>query len=421
MGLTAGAALTAAGTAGCGSGGSGSGSGELRLVAAEYGRASGVSSTQHYWQDVVDAFSRGNPDIGVDVSVVRWQDANIDVGRQVADGQAPDIAQISSFADLAADGQLYPAEELLSLPQLADFLPALAQAGERAFDQYAMPFASLTWRLFYNPELFENAGLDPERPPRDWDELLDAAVALRDADVRVPFSLPLGHQEAYSEAALWMIGGGGGIADTTGNYSIDVEENVQTFTWLRDEFVSRGLNGGSQPSAVSRDQAYADFAGGVAGMVFGHPLMARYAEEVDLPFATATIPGSTGPVVSTLGEASWILALNQRGNKEDVSTFLQYVFDSGQVTSFAEHYGLLPVTVPATDALRESGDPAYLLPFLDDLDTATFHPVWKVTWSQVAASLGEGIGQALQPGSDIAGVLGEIQAEADTAERSPGE
>jgi multiple sugar transport system substrate-binding protein len=422
LGVTAAAAGAALTATGCGGGGgSGSGEGALRLVAAEYGQAVGVSSTERYWEEVVRGFRRGHQEIGVDVSVARWQDASAEVSRLVEKGQAPDIAQIASFADFAAADQLYRADELLSLPQLADFVPSLARAGQRLYDQYGLPFASMTWRLYYNQGMFEDAGLDPESPPRDWEELLDVASALRDAGVRVPFALPLGHGQAVSEAALWMMGGDGGIADATGNYAIDAYANVETFTWLRDDLVAASLTGGGQPSALSRDQAYADFAQGIVGMVFGNPLLARQAAEADVPFGTAPPPGATGPLPSTLGEASWILALNQRENEQEIGTFLRYVFGSGSVTSFAEHYGLLPVTVPATEALRERGEPSYLLPFLDDLPSATFHPVWKVSWARVASSIGEGIGRALEPGSDILGVLGELQVEAEAADRAAGE
>jgi multiple sugar transport system substrate-binding protein len=415
---------------GCGSDEAGAESGALRLVAAEYGQATDVSSTERYWQDVVRGFHRRHGDIGVDVSVARWQDAGTEVSRLVKDGRSPDIAQIGSFADLAAGEHLYTADEILSLPQLADFIPALSRAGERVYAQYGMPFAALTWRLYYNHTLFEEAGLDPEAPPRDWDELLQAASALRDAGVPTPFALPLGHPEAYSEAALWMLGGdGGGIADATGNYSIDVYANVQTFTWLRDELLGRGLNGERHPADLSRDQAYDAFARGEVGMVFGNPMLARQMAKAGVEaesgagvaYGTARTPGGSGPLTSTLGEASWILALNQRENQERIRTFLRYVFGSGSVTAFAEQYGVLPVTMPATEALRDSGEPAYLLPFLDDLPTATFHPVWKVTWARVAASLSEGIGRALRPGSDILSALGEIQAEAEIADQAAGE
>jgi multiple sugar transport system substrate-binding protein len=425
LGVTAGAAgAVGLGAAGCGGVGPGDGEAALRLVAAEYGRGEGVASTRDFWEDVVRKFQRARQDIDVDVSVIEWQDASIEVARLLEADQAPDIAQVSAFSDLAAAEALYPVHELLTIPQQADFVPSLARAGDVGHVQYGMPFASVTWRLYYNRTLFADAGLDPEQPPRDWDELLAAATALKDAGVRVPFGMPLGHDQAYSEAAVWMLSGGGGITDTIGGYAIDSDENVATFTWLRDELVGTGFVGGSDPAVLNRVGIYADFAVGSVGMVFGDSQLMRRAVaagvEVRADPGTARLPGRDGPVASTLGEAAWVVGLNRGGDREPVSTFLRYVFGSGRATGFASRYELLPVTTQATDEMIASGEPARLLPFLEELPNAAFHPVGKVSWSSVAASISTGIGEALQPGADVAAVLGRLQRRAAAADRAAG-
>jgi multiple sugar transport system substrate-binding protein len=43
---------------------------------------------------------------------------------------------------------------------------------------YGLPFVVDNRALFYNKELFREAGLDPERPPQTWDELEAAAIKL---------------------------------------------------------------------------------------------------------------------------------------------------------------------------------------------------------------------------------------------------
>ena len=39
--------------------------------------------------------------------------------------------------------------------------------------QYAMPFNVSTPMLYYNKDVFEAAGLDPETPPTTYDEVLE--------------------------------------------------------------------------------------------------------------------------------------------------------------------------------------------------------------------------------------------------------
>lgn len=50
---------------------------------------------------------------------------------------------------------------------------------------YGVPIDVMTIQLLYNKALFRKAGLDPERPPQTWDELLRAARQLKAAKIPV--------------------------------------------------------------------------------------------------------------------------------------------------------------------------------------------------------------------------------------------
>src|SRR5699024_6419933 len=45
----------------------------------------------------------------------------------------------------------------------------------------SMPFNSSTPVLYYNKDAFKKAGLDPEQPPKTWEELSAAAKKIRDS------------------------------------------------------------------------------------------------------------------------------------------------------------------------------------------------------------------------------------------------
>lgn len=403
----------------CGSEDSGSSETVLKLVAAEYGDASDTGSTQRYWNELVADFRLEHPEIIIDVTTLRWQDANAEVARMVAEGNAPDIAQIGAFADFAAAGQLYRAEELLPISQLADFIPSLAIAGEMRRVQYGMPFAARIGRLFYNKDLFEDAGLDPKAPPETWEELLEAATALRTAGVPTPFALPLGHDDAAGETLMWMVSGGGGLTDNTGGYTISSPMNASTFNWLRDELVGPGLTGERAPGSTTRVQAYADFASGTVGMLFADPVLMRQADRGQVAWGHAELPGVAAPSTTTLGEASWVMAFNERGHREAIGTFLKYVFTSENVNSFAERWELLPVTTPASQEMQDAEEDdagVRLTPFLESLPTATFFPVGKVSWGRVSTLVAQGIGATLEPGSNVQGILADLQEQAEAAD-----
>lgn len=47
---------------------------------------------------------------------------------------------------------------------------------------YGVPFVNYNWGLFYNKDLFKEAGLDPEKPPKTLDELTEYAKKLTKVD-----------------------------------------------------------------------------------------------------------------------------------------------------------------------------------------------------------------------------------------------
>jgi multiple sugar transport system substrate-binding protein len=398
---------------GCGSSG-GSGDVTLRLVAADYGD-SDANSSQKYWDNLVKEYEAGHPGVKVEVSVYSWTDVDRKVSEMVAAGEAPDMAQIGAYADYAAKGRLYTADELLSIPVQANFALQLTDAGEQERAQYGLPFASSTRLLFYNKTLFTQSGLTP---PKTWDQLASDAEVLKAAGVKYPYALPLGPEEAQAETLQWMLSGDGGYTNNVGTYSIDSQENVKTFTWLKDELVGKGLTGPTAPDKLNRADAFAAFTEGEVGMLSGHPTLMKMAAAKGVDFGMVPMPGVDGPSKSTLGVADWMMAFKQNGHAEQVGDFLDFVYSDKNVLAFSREYDLLPVTTSASEAMAGDADDQDLAPFLDELTTAELYPVNKTSWASVNADVKAQIGKAVGESGSPAGVLGSLQAEADAADNA---
>ncbi|WP_235978365.1 ABC transporter substrate-binding protein [Streptomyces lycii] len=405
------AAATVLTLSGCG-GDSTGGRVTLRMVAADYGDSK-ANSSQKYWDRLVEDFESEHEGIEVDVTVLDWADVDKEVAEMADRGEAPDIAQIGAYADYAAEGKLYSADQLLSIPAQADFLPGLAQAGEVHRTQYGLPFAASTRLLFYNKTLFEKAGVTG--PPRSWEELRQAARALEDAGVKTPYALPLGPEEAQAETMMWMLGGGGGYTDNINSYVIDSPENVRTFEWLRDEFVGEGLTG-TDPGGLNRQEAFDAFARGEVGMLNGHPTLMRQAEQGGVKYGMAPLPGREGESEVAMGVADWLMAFKENGHRKQVGTFLDFVYGEENVRDFSERYDLLPVTNSASEAMRADEGNEHLWDFLDQLPAADFYPSDKTSWAQVSRDVKAKAGSLVRDGADPAGVLSEIQRDAARAE-----
>lgn len=375
----------------CGSD-SGSGPVTIKLVAADYG-ATPETSSKKYWDGVVADFSKQHPDITVDVNVISWNDIDKEVAAMIERGDYPDILQTGGYADFAADDLLYSADELLSIPVQADFITSLADAGQVQRVQYGIPFVSSSRLLFYNKDLFKQAGIT-DGPPETWAELKAAAVKLKAAGVEVPYALPLGPEEAQAESMMWMLGDGGGFTDQVGSYTLDSKENIDTFTWLRENLVDTKLTG-PDPSKTDRKKVFDNFLKGKVGMLNGHPTLIGQAKKAGIKYGLAPIPGKDGALEETLGVADWMMAFKENGNKEAIGEFLSFAYNEKNTVAFLKQYDLLPVTASASDRTLADTSREDIWPFLDKLPSAQFYPLGDPVWVPVSAEIKKEIGKAV--------------------------
>ncbi|MGW0465863.1 ABC transporter substrate-binding protein [Streptomyces sp. NPDC003027] len=415
LGLTATIAalgLTAA-LSGCGLTGGDSGDVTLKLVAADYDLTGG-DTTKKYWDGLTAAYEAEHPGVKVDVQIESWNDVDRKVAEMVKAGQAPDIAQIGAYADYAAAGALYSADELLSIPVQANFLAPLTAAGESRGTQYGLPFAASTRLLFFNEELFEEAGVT--KAPTTWAELAAAARKLEDDGVPYPFALPLGPEEAQAETMMWLLSGGDGYTDATDRYKIDSEQNVKTFDWLRTNLVEKGLTGPVAPGKLNRKDAFAAFARGEVGMLNGHPSLMQEAEKKGVKVGKIALPGVEGKAKASMGVADWIMGFKQNGHRERIGGFLDFVFSDANVLKFAGDNDLLPPTVSAYATMQAEPEHRNLREFLKELPGSQLPPVGKTSWARVSENIKQNIGKAVAPGAKASEVLGKIAREATAAE-----
>lgn len=108
----------------------------------------------------------------------------------MASGKNPDVVQMGySYLNYAAENLKYtdlnelvkqgPAEDKNFLKD--NYLPnVLALAQTDNGKQIGLPYSVSVPVLFYNPEIFEKAGLDPANPPKTWAEVEKAAAQIKE-------------------------------------------------------------------------------------------------------------------------------------------------------------------------------------------------------------------------------------------------
>lgn len=118
------------------------------------------------------------------------KDYEIKVRLRYASGQAPDIwsyreNELAQFVDL---GLLNPAPDYIKAIADSNSVNDLVRSAS-IFDgqSYGLTYSAGWQALYYNKDMFREVGLDPERPPRNWDELLDYAdrLTIRDDNGKI--------------------------------------------------------------------------------------------------------------------------------------------------------------------------------------------------------------------------------------------
>ena len=396
------------------SGGSSSSSGSskpvtISLLAPNYG-STDKDDTKLYWQQIINDFQAKYPNVKVDLQMATWDNLATKLTTAVQNNDAPDLFEGGGYADVAAQGLLYKASDIVSPQTVSNLIPHVAQLGQTKGQdgsqaQYGIPFTTSTRAFFYNTALFQQAGITAA--PQTWADLAADAAKIK-ALGKTGFGLPLGSEEAQAETYLWTLGNGGGYKDASGKWAINSPANVETFQWLTDNLVKPGLTE-SDPATKKRTDLWKDFAAGNIGMINGSPSLLPILKEGSIGdnWKAAPIAGKTGALTSPLGVADFIEAFNTHpDHKQAIGEFLDFALQKKYQEQFDNEYDLLPATQDAATDLSTQ-NPA-LKPFIDALPTAAWYPSSDPNWDPASQKVKDIVGKAVT--SDPKGVLDQIQA-----------
>lgn len=146
-----------------------------------------ISSTVPALNELIEKFEEENPGIKIKAQYIPSGDALIQkLITSVQSNTAPDISWLHAdfLEDLVEADAIYKMDDFIygenGIPEedLNDIYPALRQLASWKKVLYSLPMEATNLALLYNKEMFREAGLDPEKPPRTWEELRDYALKL---------------------------------------------------------------------------------------------------------------------------------------------------------------------------------------------------------------------------------------------------
>ena len=149
----------------------------------------------HHWsanrhpplQQTVKEFEERNPGIKVVENLLPQASVTEKILTSIAAGDAPNVSMLirRKLQTFAAEGALTELDSYLSrdgIDGANEYYPAEWSLCSWQGTTYTLPLTEGVRYLFYNIKLFEEAGLDPTKPPKDWAELEEYATKLTKFD-----------------------------------------------------------------------------------------------------------------------------------------------------------------------------------------------------------------------------------------------
>jgi sn-glycerol 3-phosphate transport system substrate-binding protein len=343
-------------------------------------------------EEQVNEFNAAQAEVRVELSLHNGYAGTLaDFRKARADGNPPEIAVIENHAvpKLASEGIIAPFDDFVRGDEgfaFQDLFDATLHNLRWTEKLYALPINRSTPILYYNKQRFRAAGIDPDKPPRTWNELRETARKLTTDPVR-SYGLALMSNAWVFEGVVF--GAGGELLDQERKKALFVTKGaVPLQRWAdmihRDKTARLGDRG-------------SDFVNGAAAMfVDSNALLAAFeASAQNFEVGTGRLPCEEGqkPAV-TLGGGAAIMPIELSPEKRRAAwAFLKWIMKTEQTAKFSQQTGYLPVRKSAVERLKVSGFYKQHPNFLTAVEQLEFAreappiPAWSSAWGPIGNAM----------------------------------
>jgi multiple sugar transport system substrate-binding protein len=318
-------------------------------------------SNQAQVRALVDAWNESHPN-KIEITVIPASEYMTKVGASVGAGAPPDLMAV----DLIYVPQFAAASQLTDITDLAKGLPYFEQLSPShvrlaTYDGkiFGLPFNAEGSYLMYNKGLFEQAGLDPENPPKTWGEIADAAAKIRalgDDIYGFYFSGSCAGCNAFTFMPLIWASGGDVLSDDGSTATLTDPNVAAALEFYRQMWADDLIPPGAQAD-TGADFANA-FTTGKIGMV-GTGAFAINNIKTNFPeieFGATFLPGAEGGASSFAGGDSIAIPAGSKYPNEAFE-FIQWATSDEVQLEYYAKLNNLPVRTDLAENEYFAADP----------------------------------------------------------------
>jgi multiple sugar transport system substrate-binding protein len=326
---------TAAPTSAAASGGGGGGGG-LEMWERSGGNAPMVDA-------LVAAWNEAEPDRQINLTYIPHEQMVPKLAQAIASGDVPDLMGLDLIygPQFASAGQLEDITDLIGDDPLLETIPEGHRSVATWEDRlYGVPLYADVSLLFWNKELFRQAGLDPEKPPTNLTELHDMAAQINDPDNGVyGYYLPgnCSGCNIFTFAPMIWASGGKIEAAECGDEALTGDNIAEVLAWAR-MMHKEGL---IDPAAQAETgETFAEvFGSGKVGIMgtgnFNVALAKQQNPDIDL--GVTVLPGLESGTSASFAGGDIVTVPKGSERVEDAVDFMKFILsDDIQVNQYAK-------------------------------------------------------------------------------------
>ena len=277
----------------------------------------------------------------------------------------PHIVQVFEVGTqtMLLSGAVYPVHELMQHNEIRvnwnDFIKPVVGYYTKDGKLYSMPYNSSTPIFYYNKDAFKKAGLDPEKPPKTWQEVEAAAkkiLAAKAAKCGFSTSWPSwtmveNMHATHDQPFATKNNGFGGIdgVELLINREFGQKHVGQLAAWQKDNIYSYGGRAGAADPKFQ--------SGDCAMHIQSSALIGGFTQSAKFEWGTAELPHWGAPykkATSIIGGATlWILRGKPEKEYRGVAKYLEFLAKPEQQMSWHVNTGYLAISNTALKNLEQ--------------------------------------------------------------------
>jgi multiple sugar transport system substrate-binding protein len=299
---------------------------------------------------IISRFNDAHANIKVTMTAIPWADYFQKLPATVTNGKAPDIGLMhnSDLATNAARQVISPLDDVADALKLTkdDFAGIAWDGGIYQGKRYGIPLDIHPAGLFYNKNVMQKAGLDPEKPPTTGDELLQMLDQLKSKGIQGWWVSPLQVNDAVISGTLVYQYGGKMVNDDGMTVGWGDEPGVKAITFLKNI-----IDQGYSPKNASVGSDFVSFSNDKSAFFLGGPWNTTPLTAITkLKYGAAPVPNIGGTQATWAGSHQFVLPrqIKPDQNKAQASrVFINWI--SQQSLNWADA-GMVPARNEVRDA-----------------------------------------------------------------------